>query len=302
MNHRLLVLGSGGAIPDLQRNTASYLLLSESCNILFDCGEATQHQLLKYGQNKNRIGHICISHLHGDHIFGLIGLLASMSMSGRTQSLQIYGPTGIESFIKHQFSFTEFHASFHIQFIELHHLSKTLIFDSKLFSIYCFPLKHRIPTYGYLYETKNDILNIKKEAIAKFDLSVEEIKKLKKGQKLFRNNVEILQDELLYKKSATTSFAYCSDTIYDLSLAEYFCNVDLLFHEATFLNIDQNHAESKMHATALQAANIAKITHTKQLLLGHISARYKDFQLLLNEAKIEFDATILAIDGQILDF
>jgi ribonuclease Z len=302
MLHQLVVLGSGGALPDLKRNTSSYLLLLEKEYILFDCGEAAQHNLIKYGYNKNKINHICITHLHGDHVYGLIGLLSSMSMSGRQYPLIIYGPIGIESFILHQFSFTEFVSPFLINFVELSNNEKCVIFDCKSYSISAFPLKHRIPTFGYLYQSKQMDLNIKKEAIEKYTLTVEDILCIKKGESIFRNSKLIPNEELVFVKSQPKSFAFCSDTIFDEEIVPIISNVDLLFHEATFLEIDISHAIKKMHSTANQAGEIAKKGNVKMLLIGHISARYDDFDAVLFEATIRFKNTILATDGLIVDF
>jgi ribonuclease Z len=295
----LTILGSGSAVPNLNRGvTAQYLNFNER-RILIDCGEGTQLQLRKYKVKFQRLQYIFISHLHGDHFLGIFGLISSMNLLGRTQQLTIFGPEGLEEIVRHQFKIAQVYLSYELTFVTLKATTKELIFEDKSIEIYAFPLKHRITCFGFLFQEKKKDKNVDKAKINEFNLSLVEILALKRGQdierdgKVFKNETLTLPDEPLL------SYAYCTDTKYIESLPELIQEVSLLYHEATFTKDLIARAKATGHSTAEQAATIAKKANVGKLLLGHFSARYLDTTPVLTEAKKVFDNVVCVEDGAV---
>lgn len=293
----LKILGSGAATPTLNRGvTAQYLNFNER-RILIDCGEGTQMQLRKFKVNFQRIQYIFISHLHGDHYLGLPGLLASMHLLGRVNKLYIFAPPELELIIKQQFELTYVNLSYELEFHSLISKEKNLLFEDDNMKIFSFPLKHRIPCFGFLFEEKEKEKKIIKSSIAEFDLTIEEIRELKKGNDLRREGVVAPNSDFTIEPEEPKSYAYCTDTKYLKNLSDYFSNVDLLYHESTFLESEKDRAKVTFHTTALQAANVANEVLAKKLILGHFSARYKSKTLFEIEAKPVFENTVAVNDG-----
>jgi ribonuclease Z len=303
MSFTLQILGSGSSIPTMERNSTSQLLINNENHFLIDCGEATQHQLFKFGAKLNKIEKIFISHLHGDHFFGLPGLLSTLRLLGREKPLEIYGPTELEGSINCVFKLSKIKTVFEIRFINLKNRNKELIFEDKNISIHSFPLKHRLDTFGFLFKEKQKPRNIKKDFIAENKIPFEKIREIKAGKNFIDNHGILHKNEdISYKAHFPKSYAYCSDTAYYPDLKQYFENVDLLYHEASFLEEDKVLATEKEHSTAAQAAEIAKLTKSKNLLLGHFSNRYKTADDFKKQASQIFKNVMLAYDGQIIDF
>ena len=296
----LLILGSSAATPTANRNPTAQLLNIAERFFLIDCGEGTQMQLRKYKARFQNINHIFVSHLHGDHFLGLPGFIASMHLLGRKNELTIYGPKELEEIINLIHKFSETQLSYSLKFIHTDNTSKQLLLEDEKVEVYSFPLKHRIKTTGFLFCEKPLPRNIDKYRLGKMDVSFAEIHKLKQGYDAIDNAGNTIKNEQLTTDSyKARSYAFCSDTKYFEALADDIKDVDLLYHEATFLEDKKDRAKQTFHSTAQQAAQLAVLANTKQLLLGHFSARYGNLELFLEEARPIFENTHLAIEGKI---
>lgn len=301
MSFKLTILGSNSATPTSQRFTTAQLLNANERYFLIDCGEGTQIQLRRCSIKFGRINNIFISHLHGDHFYGLFGLLASFSLLGRKASINIYAHKDLEKIISPLLNYHANHISYQINFIALE-TGKNLIFEDKKMEVYSFPLKHRIKTWGFLFIEKEKEFNIKKTAIAKYELSIQEIVQIKKGSDLTLENGDVIPNsELTIPPAPPLSYAFCSDTAYYESVIEHIKGVDLLYHEATFSEEHKSRAKETGHSTAKQAATIAQKANVGKLLLGHYSGRHKDNSILLDEAKTIFENTELCEEGDVFE-
>lgn len=291
-------LGIASALPTVNRNPGAHVLNVHERLFLIDCGEGCQLQLRRHGFSFLKIQNIFISHIHGDHIFGLFGLLSSMSLIGRTEDMFIYAPGEfgpiLKFFIKtfgEQFKFKVIHTPLKMKAPEL-------IFESKSTEVLAFPLNHRIECYGFIFREKSPKRNIHKYLIEKHSLTLAEIAKLKDGFDITREDGELLLNEkLTYLPYTPRSFAYCSDTAPFEKLPEYIKGVTLLYHEATFMNDMEQMAKETFHSTAFQAADTAFKAGVHRLLVGHFSSRYTDLKPLLEEARLIFPNTFLANEG-----
>ncbi|MCK4879172.1 MAG: ribonuclease Z [Bacteroidales bacterium] len=298
MSFELTILGSSAALPTSKRFPTAHLLKAGERFFLIDCGEGTQIRLRQYGINPSRIHHILISHLHGDHVFGLFGLLSSLGMMGRKVPLHLYGPHSLEEFMN---SYSRFFGPlpFDLEF-KSHAENSDFIFESDKLTIKAIPLKHRIPAFGYLFREKKKPLNIRKEQIEAFGLGMADIVKVKRGEDFVTDSGTVIPNsQLTLPPFHQRSYAYLSDTLFDPQLAEIVKGVDLLFHEATFSDRDKKLAAQTQHSTAAEAATLAKMAGVKKLLIGHFSSRYKEPLLLENEAKEVFENTTGVNDGDI---
>lgn len=297
----LLILGSSAATPTANRNPTAQLLNIAERFFLIDCGEGTQIQLRKYKARFQSVNHIFISHLHGDHFLGLPGFLASMHLLGRKNELTIYGPKELELILNTIHKYSETALSYPINFVYTQNKIKQKLWEDDKVEVYSFPLRHRIATTGFLFQEKPFPRNVDKYKLEKLDVSFAEIHKLKQGLDALDNKGTIIKNEqLTIEPPSPRKYAYCSDTQFFEALANDIPEVDLLYHESTFLEDKKQRAIETFHSTASQAAQMAVLSKTKQLLLGHFSARYSDLQLFLNEAKPVFDNTQLATEGKII--
>ncbi|PHI20013.1 ribonuclease [Lewinellaceae bacterium SD302] len=295
MRFELIVLGSSAAVPALGRHCSGQLLCLESSNVLFDCGEATQQQLQRTGESPGRLDLILITHLHGDHYFGLPGLLTSMALAGRKAPLVIVSPPGLRDRMAVLLEYDKYAPPFNIDFIEIHCEEPTVLIDLPAFTVTGFPLDHRIKTNGYLLREKQRPANILPEKIKEFSIPYKQIPGIKAGDSFLTNDGRTIpHEELTRPASPPRAFAYCSDTLFKPELAKVIRGVDLLYHEATFLHEDLEKALKTNHSTALQAGEMASLAKTKQLLIGHFSARYHDLEPLRMEAAEKFRNTHLA--------
>ena len=265
---------------------------------MIDCGEGAQLQMKRYGLRKNRLSHIFISHLHGDHFLGLVGLLSTMHLNGRKQELFLYGPPGLSEIISLHLKYASTRLSYPVHFKELDNRSSELILDHKKITVRTIPLQHRVPCTGFLIKEKPKPKRMIKEKVA--GMSVVHINQLKRGEDVMDQKGEILfksTDYTLPAKKAR-SYAYCSDTKYHEANIPLVEGVDLLYHEGTFLHDMLKRAEETYHTTAKQAGIFAKKANVGQLIIGHFSNRYKDITPLLVEAQAEFEQTALAEEGK----
>ena len=298
-NFELTILGCSSATPTSKRNPTAQLLNVAERFFLIDCGEATQIQLRKYKLKFQRINHIFISHLHGDHYLGLMGLISSMHLLGRTIELHLYCPAELQEIIEIQLKHSQSFIKFPIVYHSHKYIDNDLIFEDERVEVRTIVLNHRIPCCGFIFKEKPLLANISKETIHLFQLTVEEIIAIKAGSDLTKRSGEVIKNaELVTSLKKPRRYAYCSDTCYDERVVELVKGVDLLYHEATFLQEMEARAKETFHTTAFQAGMIAKKAKVKQLMIGHYSARYKDLQPLLDEAKAAFENTILAVEGE----
>lgn len=294
----LTILGSNSALPTLDRHPSAQYLFCNGLNILIDCGEGTQIRLLQYKISAMKLDIILISHLHGDHVFGLPGLLTSYILLKRVKPLKIIGPIGIKGFLESIFQFTYTTIPYPIEIIETDYRSKSRVFENNSCYIDTLPLIHSIPCNGYLISEKYASYNLDKSKLNSYDLNIAEIKMLKSQIPVIRADETIIDPtDVLYLKRSLASYAYCSDTAYSPELADLITGVEILYHEATYADEFAMQANERGHSTASQAASIAEAANAKRLLIGHPSSKYKTLDLLLTEARAIFPKTDFAEEG-----
>lgn len=294
----LTILGSNSAVPAHGRYPSAQIVKHNSSSILIDCGEGAQFQMNRYHVKRGNLDYILISHMHGDHYFGLVGLLNSMRLNGRTRELHVYGPPELDEIIRLQTHYDDGEWSFKLNFHALEFGKFQVIFESSDLIVSTIPLKHKLPCNGFLLKEKPKLLSIRAEALIEYEVPNTEIYPIKQGADFINSKGETIPNHLLTNKAKPSfSYAYCSDTLYDEDLLTYLEGVDLLYHEATFLKEDEEKAALRFHSTTWQAASIAKQAKVGHLLLGHFSAKYKDLQVYLEEAQACFPETSLAIEG-----
>lgn len=299
MTFELTILGCSSAMPVYGRFMSSQVLNVNEKLILLDCAEGTQIRLTDFKISKNKIDTILISHLHGDHVFGLPGLIGSMSLVGRKKPLNIYGPKGLEYYLNTVFDISGSHIDFDLNIHLVEDDKYYKIFEDERVKIYAFPLEHRISTVGYKVEEKDKLRNIKPEMISKYNLDYSQIQSAKHGNDINLQDGSILKyTEITLCPKKKRSYAYCSDTKYNERIIPFVKNVDLLYHEATYMQELQSKARERFHSTTVEAAMIAKQAKVGKLILGHYSSRYKDLKMLLDEAQTVFVNTELGIDGK----
>lgn len=298
---KIKILGCYAATPRTITNPTSQVLEIKSHMFLIDCGEGTQVQLRKHKIKFSQIEHIFISHLHGDHFFGLIGLISTFMLLGREKNLNIYGPKGIKKAILLLLKLGNAYTSFNLFFHELTSKESEVIFEDDKVKVTTIPLKHRVYTNGFLFEEKNTERKLNIDAILNHNIEKLYYNKIKLGGDITLDDGRIIPNsELSFDPEETKSYAFCSDTIYDEEIIPQIKNVTVLYHESTFLESESHLAEKTMHSTAKQAAKIAKLAEAKYLLLGHYSTRYGNIDLFKKEAQEIFKKVLLADDG--LDF
>jgi ribonuclease Z len=295
---KLTILGSSSALPTSERFPSAHVLNAHERLFLIDCGEGTQMQLRKNRIRFGKISHIFISHLHGDHVFGLYGLLSTFSLMGRSTPVHLYAPADYRDIMQSHLSDFDIHLNFEIEFTPLSGKDPVKILDEKYLTVTSFPLEHRVPAYGFLFREKPYDRNIIKESIEKYKIPVVRIPAIKKGEDFIASDGRIIKnEEITVPGPKPLSYAYCSDTKYFRRLASFVKDVDLLYHEATFEKEMQELAEITGHSTTEDAARTALEASAGALLIGHFSARYRNISHLVDEARTLFPETWAAIDG-----
>ncbi len=297
MKFELTILGCGGAIPTLERKPTSQYLNIQDRHFLIDCGEGTQIQLRKFKCKFSKIDHIFISHLHGDHFLGIFGYLSSLNLLGRNNDIHIYAPENLNNLLEVHNSVSGKNFNFNIVFHPLNFSKLERIYNDKIMEVYSFPVKHSVPTCGFLFKEKSTDRRMIKEKIKELDLNIESIKKFKNSENCEVNGVLIDYNDVTTQGNEPRTYAYCADSQYDENIISYLENVDLIYHESTFLESKMDKAIKTKHSTAKQAATIALKAKAKQLIIGHFSARYDNSDQFLEEAKVVFNQTITAYDG-----
>lgn len=289
------ILGCGSALPTTRHLSSSQVVDLRDKLYMIDCGEGSQLQMRKMELRFSRLTHIFISHLHGDHCFGLPGLISTLGMLGRTGDLIIHGPAEVETYLKPILSMFCKGLSFQVRFNPINTTEYGLIMEDRSVSVYSIPLKHRIPTCGFLFAEKAKERHIIRDMIDFYQVPVKCIKDIKQGADFVTENGEVVANERLTRPAELPKrYAYCSDTAFDPDIVPYIEGVDLLYHEATFAQSELNRAKETFHSTAAQAAEIAKMANVKNLVLGHYSARYDDLTVLHEEALAIFPDTYMS--------
>ena len=298
----LTILGCSSAKPTRKHHPSSQVLSYRGKLFMIDCGEGTQQQFYRYGLNHNRLGHIFISHLHGDHCFGLIGFISTLELHYRTGEIVIHAPSDLECLLRPQIEYYCGGETLKIRIEPLPPKGGEIYNDGTL-KVTSFPLKHRVPTFGFRFEEINKLPHIIKERVERYNIPLRLLPSIKDGADYITPEGEVIPNgELVSPPTPSVSYAYCSDTKYTPSIIPYIKGATLLYHEATYLHELGKTAKKRYHSTALQAAQIAKEAEVGELLIGHFSSRYKEETVLLNEAKQEFVNSRLANEGLKIKF
>lgn len=292
----LTILGNNSAIPAYDRHPTAQALYWNDEIFLIDCGEGTQLQLARYKIRRGKINHIFISHLHGDHYFGLIGLITSFGLLGREQPLHIYAPAGLAQVIQLQLQLANTTLPFDLQIHTLE--AACTLLNNKHVRVDCFPVKHRIPCFGFRFTEQKAPRTLLKDRAVAAGIPQYFYKRLKMGEDyVHKNGTVVKNDTVTTAASSPISYAYCADTLYLPDLCSHLKNVTLLYHEATFLQDLEDRAAARFHSTSKQAALIAKQCQAHRLLIGHFSSKYENLQVFEDEARAVFPNTDLAIEG-----
>lgn len=290
------ILGNNSALPAYDRHPTSQVVTLDQYQFLVDCGEGTQMQLARYKVRRSRINHIFISHLHGDHYFGLPGLITSMGLLGREADLHLYGPPQVKKIIDLIIEAADTKFSYNLHFYPL--IEEGYLIDDSRFSVECFKVFHRIECWGFIFREKKKPRKIIKEAVSQFPLQTDQFEKLKQGEDVVGIDGQVvLNEEVTVPNPLPRSYAYCGDTAFNISIADRVKDVNLLYHETTYLKSLEERAMLRFHSTTTQAAEIARLANAKSLLIGHFSSKYELLDQFLQEAQEIFPSTSLAIEG-----
>ena len=298
MSFEVQILGCGSALLTSMRNQSAQVVEVQDRLFLIDCGEGTQVQLRNHKIRMQNIQHIFISHLHGDHYFGLPGLLSTFHLLGREKELHLYGPPALKNLIYSLLKASNTYLNYDLHFHPLNFDMPELLFEDKAVRVESFPMRHSVDTCGFVLREKPKLRKINRKATDAHGVPVYMLNRIKEGADFTREDGEVVPNtKLTFDPDVSRSYAYCSDTSYYPKICASIQNVDLLYHEATFGDDQEKLAKKTKHATARHAALIAKEAGVKQLVLGHFSARYKELEQLHDEAKSVFENTLLAEDG-----
>ena len=299
---KLKILGSQGALPRRGMYSSSQILNIKNKHILIDCPEGIQFQLKKFRIKFSKIDFILISHAHGDHYFGLIGLISTYSLLRRKNKLTVFCPRVVSEIINTQMKISSMFLSYELEVIELKSNDPEKIYESNDFSVSTIPLKHSIYCNGFLFKEKNNKRKLNLDLAMKLNINKVYYNKLTKGENVFNEEGdEINYRRVTSKGKKNKSYAYCSDTTYYPNIIKKISHVDLLYHESTFLEKDREKAKLTMHSTAIDAAKIARDAQVNKLIIGHFSSRYENLDLFVNEVKHIFQNVELAFDGKDID-
>lgn len=295
------ILGCGSALPTTRHNASSQVINLRDKLFMIDCGEGTQKQYRKAQLSFSRLNHIFISHLHGDHCFGLIGLISTFGLLGRTATLHIHAFPELEELLRPQLDYFCEGMPYDVEFHPFPHGCTDIIYEDRSVSVQAFPLSHRIPCCGFVFQEKPTAAHIKREMIDFYEIPFSMINRIKNGEDYTTPDGQVIPNSRLTLPAAPPrKYVYCSDTRFNPNNVQYIKGADLLFHEATFAESEASRAAQTFHSTARQAADMARLSGVKQLLIGHFSARYTDERVLLDEAREIFPSTQLAEEGRVL--
>ena len=299
---KVYILGCGSALPTLRHNPSSQIVELRDKQFMVDCGEGTQLQLRRSKINFTRIGHVFISHLHGDHCFGLIGMISSFGMLGRTAPLHIYAHGDLEPLLRQQLDYFCQGLEFKVEMHPIDPTQNKVIYEDKSVTVETVPLSHRVPCNGFLFREKPSLPHIRRDMIDFYHIPLSQINNIKNGASWTTPDGQLIANErLTMPADKPRSYAYCSDTRYLPQLHQLVSGVSTLYHESTYASDNAERAKLFFHSTAAQAAQVAKDAHVGKLLLGHYSARYDDEDKLLSEARAVFPQSYLTDEGMTID-
>jgi ribonuclease Z len=293
------ILGSSSATPTFTRNPSAQVLQILGRYFLIDCGEGTQIQMRKNRVKFQKINQIFISHLHGDHYLGLMGFIQTLHLLGRTTPLEIFSPSPLKEILEIQLKHSETTLRYPLIFNEIDTTSHLKIWEDNCVEVYSIPLKHRLPCSGFLFKEKEKLLSVRKDMLAEYKIPIASIQAIKEGSDFTTSFGQVIPNyKLVHPKTPLKSYAYCSDTIFDPTIVPLISEVNLLYHESTFINEHSTRAKETFHSTAEQAATIAKMANVKKLLLGHFSARYGNLDIFIQEALPHFQNVETVEEGK----
>jgi len=299
---RLTILGNNSALPAHGRHPTAQVLEIREQLFLIDCGEGTQEQMQRYNIRRKRINHIFISHLHGDHYFGLIGLLTSMSLGGRATELSVYGPPQLKDIIDLQLKVADVKLSYPLRFIPIEAGIAGTLLDTPYITVHCFPVEHRIPCSGFVFESRIPGRKLLPEKCKELGIPAAFYSRLKNGEDYMRRDGLLISNEQVTESPAPSKrYAYCADTLYTTSFLSHIKEVDMLYHEATYLHQLAERARERYHSTAVEAALLAREAGVQHLLIGHYSSKYEDISAFEREARTIFMNTTATCEGASYD-
>lgn len=296
---KVTILGSASAKPTAALHPSAQIVNVDEQYFLVDAGEGVQQQMFRYGINPLRLRGVFISHLHGDHVFGLFPLLSTLGLYGRQTPLKVFAPRPFGDILECHLRYFDSDLPYAVEWEEVDTTKHRIVFENRSVEVWSIPLRHRVPTAGYLFREKMPELNVDKFKIERYGLSVKQIVAAKRGEDIALDDGTVIPNaELTYLPRVPQSYAYCSDTNRSAMVARRVKGVDLLYHEATYAESERKQAKERGHSTARQAAEIAVAAEAKRLLIGHFSSRYKQPAVLLDEARATFPATDIAVEGE----
>lgn len=299
MSIAVTILGNASAKPTASAHPSAQAVNINEQLFLVDAGEGVQRQMFRYGISPLRLRAVFISHLHGDHLFGLFPLLSTLGLYGRRTPLRIYAPRPFGDMLESHLRFFDRDLPYTPEWVEVDTTANRIVFENDTIEVWSLPLRHRVPTAGYLFRQKRPPLNIRKSCIEHYGLSIAQIAAAKRGEDIALDSGETLRNaDITYRPYEPAAYAYCSDTNYSARLARMVEGVDLLYHEATYAAAEKRIAKERGHATTAEAAKVAGKAAAKRLIIGHFSSRYKDLQPLVEEAQAVFPATDIAREGE----
>ncbi|MBE6181716.1 MAG: ribonuclease Z [Rikenellaceae bacterium] len=298
MSFRVTILGSASARPTGNRHPSAQVVNIHEQYYLVDAGEGTQQQLIRYGINPLKLQAVFISHLHGDHVFGLFPLISTLGLYGRRTPLAVYAPAPFGELLDHHLRYFDNDLPYQVEWHEVRTTEHSLLFENRTLEVWSVPLRHRVPCAGFLFREKQPPLNVDKFKITKYMLSIAQIAAAKRGEDLVLESGEVIPNaELTYRPYQPRSYAYLSDTNFSAKAATLCTGVDLMYHEATYAAKEQRDARDRGHSTTIDAAKAAIKAQAGRLVIGHYSSRYKDENLLVEEARTLFPETYPANEG-----
>jgi len=299
---RVHILGCGSALPTLRHNASSQVVEVRDKVLMLDCAEGTQMQLRRCRVRFTKLSHVFITHLHGDHCFGLIGMISTFGLLGRTATLHVHAPKELGPILQNQIDFFTHDLGFAVEFHPVDTKQHAIVYEDRSLTVESIPLQHRMPTCGYLIREKPSLPHIRREMIDFYQISTSQINNIKNGADWITPEGEVIPNARLVKAAdAPRSYAYCSDTRYIPTLHELLKGVSTLYHESTYGEDNLQQAEKYYHSTARQAAMVARDAGIGKLLLGHYSSRYEDEKVLLREAKEVFERAYLTTEMEVYD-
>lgn len=299
MSFSVTILGAASALPTLQRHPSGQAVNIHEQYYLVDAGEGVQQQLIRCGINPMKIREVFISHLHGDHLFGLFPLISTLGLHGRQTPLRVYAPAPLGEILALHRRYFDTDLPYEVEWVEVDTTKHRLLMENRTIEVWSIPLRHRVPCAGFLFREKEPPLNVDKFKIAKYHLSIAQIATAKRGEEVVLASGEVIPNaELTYRPYAARSYAYLSDTNFSAKAATLCHGVDLMYHEATYAAAERHLAKERGHSTTLEAARAALKAEAKRLIIGHYSSRYKQLEPLVEEARSLFPESYAAVEGE----